>query len=157
MNPWPGVPSTFSLGTFASSKISSRVSLARQPILSSFLPARTPGSLGRSAAWPTPSVVHRSRSTVSLVTMKLVIPLLLRPGLGPRGHREDLAHACVGDEDLGAVEDVVIALVHRGRGGTARVTAGSGLRQSEAAEHLPGGEQWDIPPLLFLRAELDDG
>ena len=80
MKPWPGCPSRFSLGTTASSKISSRVSLARQPILSCFLPARTPRVLGRSSAWPKPSARARSRSTVSLVTMKLVMPLLPRPG-----------------------------------------------------------------------------
>ena len=40
--PLPGSPSTFSLGTTASSKISSRVSLARQPIFSSFLEPAKP-------------------------------------------------------------------------------------------------------------------
>ena len=74
------MPSTFSLGTTAFSKISSRVSLARQPILSCFLPARTPLVLARSAAWPIPSALARSRSTVSLVTMKLVMPRLPLPG-----------------------------------------------------------------------------
>ena len=79
MNPYPTWPRTFSFGTTAFSKMSSRVSLARQPILSSFFPARTPEVLGRSAAWPTPRRAASPRSTVSLVTMKLVIPLLPRP------------------------------------------------------------------------------
>ena len=80
MNPSPTLPSTFSFGMMASSKTSSRVSLARQPILSSFLPARTPLILGRSAACPTPTRFASSRSTVSLVTRKLVMPRLPFPG-----------------------------------------------------------------------------
>jgi hypothetical protein len=79
MNPYPSLPSTFSLGTTASSKISSRVSLARQPILSCFFPALTPRVLGKSGAWPTPSSLAFSKSVVSLVTMKLVIPLFPLP------------------------------------------------------------------------------
>src|SRR5437773_6734816 len=47
-NPLFTGPSTFSLGTIASWNTSSRVSEARQPSLSSFLAATTPGHLGRS-------------------------------------------------------------------------------------------------------------
>ena len=152
----PAVPSTFSLGTTASSKISSRVSLARQPILSSFLPARTPWVLGRSSAWPTPRLaalleVHRVLGDDE--AGDALVPL---PRLGPRGHREDLADAGVGDEDLGAVEEVVVALVHRGGGGAARVAARAGLGEPESAQHPAGGQQRDVAPLLLLGAELDD-
>ena len=70
----------------ASSKISSRVSLARQPILSSFFPARTPWSWAGPPRGRRPAARHCSRSTVSLVTMKLVIPLLPLSRLGPRGN-----------------------------------------------------------------------
>jgi hypothetical protein len=59
--------------------MSSRVSLARQPILSCFFPALTPFVFGRSGECPMPSFLVFSRSTVSLVTMKLVIPLLPFP------------------------------------------------------------------------------
>ena len=41
--------------------------------------------LGRSSACPTPTARHWSRSTVSLVTMKLVMPRLPVAGLGARG------------------------------------------------------------------------
>src|SRR5438309_1106334 len=50
-------PRTFSLGTIASWNTSSRVSEARQPSLSSFLAAWTPGHLGSSGSWPTPTRV----------------------------------------------------------------------------------------------------
>lgn len=62
----------------------------------------------------------------------------------------------MGDEDLGAVQEVVITLVHRGGGGAAGVAAGAGFRQSEPAQHLAAGEERDVPPALFRRAELDD-
>jgi hypothetical protein len=52
------------------------VSEARQPILSSFLPARTPSMKSSSSEWPIPSRFARSRSVVGLVTMKEVIPLV---------------------------------------------------------------------------------
>ena len=55
--------------------------VARPPAHLVFLLAGAdPRVLGRSSAWPTPMARHRSRSTVSLVTMKLVMPLLPRPG-----------------------------------------------------------------------------
>ena len=94
---------------------------------------------------------------MSLVTMKLVMPLLPRARLGPRGDDEDLAHAGVGDEDLGAVEDVVVALVDRGGGGAAGVAARAGLGEPEPAQHLARREQRHVAPLLLLGAELDDG
>ena len=83
--------------------------------------------------------------------------LVAPAGLGPGGHREDLAHAGVGDEDLGAVEDVVVALVHRRRGGAPRVAAGARLGEAEPAEHPAGGQQRDVAPPLLFGAELDDG
>src|SRR5688572_21646730 len=76
-------------------------------------------------------------------------PLVSAPRLRPRGHREDLTHAGVGDEDLRAVEQVVVALVDGGRGGPAGVAAGAGLREAEPAQHPARGEERDIPaPLL---------
>ncbi len=83
--------------------------------------------------------------------------LVAAPGLGAGGDRKDLADAGVGDEDLGAVEQVVIALVHRGRGGAAGIAAGARLGESEAAQHPARGEQRDVAPLLLLGAELHDG
>src|SRR5881296_2746922 len=73
-NPSFIVPRTFSFGTTASWNTSSRVSEARQPSLSSFLAARTPGHLGSAASWPTPTRAASARSVVSLVTMNAVMP-----------------------------------------------------------------------------------
>ena len=73
-NPLFTGPSTFSFGTIASWKINSRVSEARHPSLSSFLPERTPRFFGRSDAWPIPTRLVSSRSQVSLVTINAVIP-----------------------------------------------------------------------------------
>ena len=77
--------------------------------------------------------------------------------LGPRGDREDLADPGVGDEHLGAVEQVVVALVHRGRGGAAGVAPRAGLGETESAEHLARRQQRHVAPLLLFGAELDDG
>ena len=82
-----------------------------------------------------------------------LVPL---PRLGPRGDREDLAHARVGDEHLGAVEQVVVALVHRRGGGAAGVAPRAGLGQTEPAEHPARRQQRHVAPLLLLGAELDD-
>ena len=84
-------------------------------------------------------------------------PLVALARLGPRGDGEDLADAGVGDEDLGAVEQVVIALVHCGGGGAARIAAGARLGQAEPTEHLAGGQQRHVAALLLLGAELHDG
>ncbi len=73
------------------------------------------------------------------------------PGVGDRGDDEDLADAAVRDEALGAVEEVVVALPHRGRARTAGVAPGSLFGESESAHHLPGGEEGDVALLLFRR------
>ena len=57
-------------------------------------------------------------------------------GVGAGGDDEDLTDAGVGDEDLGAIEQVVVALVHGGGGGPAGVAARPRLGQPEPAEHL---------------------
>ena len=76
MKPSPSVPSRFSAGTSTLSNRSSRVSEARQPSLSSFLPAVKPFMLGSESSCPTPTVRQASRSTLSFVRMKLEIPLV---------------------------------------------------------------------------------
>ncbi len=53
-NPRPSSPSKFSCGTQTFSKMSSRVSLARQPSLSSFLPAATPSASASTINIDTP-------------------------------------------------------------------------------------------------------
>src|SRR5262245_47404731 len=56
--------------------------------------------------------------------------------LGSRGDHEDLAHPGMGDEHLGAVEQVVIALVHGGGGGPARIAPRTGFGEPEPAQHF---------------------
>ena len=76
VNPCPSAPTRFSTGTSTSSKISSRVSDARQPSLSSFLPARKPGIAGSDGSCPMPSPRTFSMSDVFLVRMKELIPFV---------------------------------------------------------------------------------
>ena len=77
--------------------------------------------------------------------------------LGAGRDREDLADARVGDEDLGAVQEVVVALVHGGGRGAARVAPRAGLGQPEPAEHATGGKERDIALALGGRPEFNDG
>jgi len=80
LNPIPSSPSRWSAGTSTSSKISSRVSEARHPSLSSFFPARNPGIGANDGSCPTPAAAAPARSHVSFVKMKLEIPLVPRVG-----------------------------------------------------------------------------
>ena len=75
-NPFPSSPSRFSAGTSTSSKISSRVSEARHPSLSSFFPERNPGIAGSDASCPMPAARVASRSVVCLVRMKELMPFV---------------------------------------------------------------------------------
>ena len=63
----------------------------------------------------------------------------------------------VGDEDLAAVEQVVVALVHGGGLGAAGVGAGVGLGQAEGADLLTPGQGHQVLLLLLLGAEGEDG
>ena len=54
--------------------ISSAVSEARQPSLSSFLPARNPGMAGSDGSCPTPRSRTLSRSFVCFVRMNELMP-----------------------------------------------------------------------------------
>ena len=60
------------------------------------------------------------------------------------------------DEDLGAVQDVVVALVDRGGLGAAGVRSRAWLGQSESAQHLPRREERHEALLLFVGAEVHD-
>src|SRR5690606_10185645 len=65
-------------------------------------------------------------------------------GVGARHDGEDAGVRSVGDEALGAVEHVEVAIAHRGglqRGG---VGAGVRLGQAEGAQVLTGGKPWQI-------------
>ncbi len=74
MKPWLSSPRRFSIGTSTSSMINSAVSDARQPSLSSFLPARNPGIGTSDGSCPTPTAAVSSRSDVSFVRMKELMP-----------------------------------------------------------------------------------
>ena len=76
------------------------------------------------------------------------------------GHGEDhvgVRLAAVGDEDLGAVQQVVVALILRDGLRTAGVAARVRLCQAEGADLTAGTEIRQIFLLLFLRAEGCDG
>src|SRR5712691_3879116 len=73
-----------------------------------------------------------------------------------RRNAEDLAHAGVRDEDLRAVQHVVVATVDRGRLGAARIRSGPGLGQAKPGEHLARREEWYEAALLFVGAEIHD-
>jgi hypothetical protein len=63
----------------------------------------------------------------------------------------------VRDEALRAIEDPAVALAN-GRGlRAARVGAGAGLGEAEAAEHLAAGEQREVATLLRLVPHVEDG
>ena len=76
------------------------------------------------------------------------------------GHGKDhegIGHVAVGDEALGAVEDIVVALQH-GHGLLAGgVGAGIGLSQAEGTDLLAGEQVRQILHLLLLGAVLKDG
>ena len=65
--------------------------------------------------------------------------------------------AAVGDENFLAVEQPVIALVHGGGLGAARVGTGVGLGEAEGADLLPLGQGDQVLFLLLLGAEGKDG
>ena len=147
----------FSLGTTASSKIE-LARVAGPPAHLVFLLAGPEAAdpAADSASWPTPSAAAPLEVTGLLGQDEAGDPLVAVARLGAGGDDEDLAHAGVGDEDLGTVEQVVVALVHRGGGGAAGVAAGARLGEPEPAQHLARGEQRDVAPLLCLGAELHD-
>src|ERR1041384_3458706 len=167
--PSPRRPSMFSRGIRASWKWSSRVSLARQPIFSSFFPALTPATLGSSSACPTPRARHCSRSTVSLVTIKLVIPRCPGPGSvravtekispTPAWVMSDLAPFRTKHSPCSTAVVAVppASLPAPGRGGRAPgVAPGAGRGEPEPAHHPPRGEQRHVGLPLRLGAELED-
>ena len=80
MKPMPSAPSRFSSGTSTFSKISSRVSLARHPSLSSFLPERKPGMATIDSSCPMPTARAASRSQVSFVRMNELMPFVPADG-----------------------------------------------------------------------------
>ncbi len=119
MKPVPSRPRRFSTGTRQSSKMSSRVTEARIPILSSFFPKLNPG--------------------VPFSTTMTLAPRGPLVGVGEGHHRVDLRLSGIGDPLLGAVQDVVIP-VPDGRGpNSTGIGAGPGLGDAEGAEAFSRG------------------
>src|SRR5438270_4293969 len=79
-----------------------------------------------------------------------------RTGLrvGPGEGDEDGRLAGPGDEDLAAVEDVLLAVAFGGRLHRRRIRAGVGLAERVGGELLAGG-QWRTETLLLLLASGD--
>src|SRR6266850_1870122 len=76
--------------------------------------------------------------------------------IGARRDAEDFAHAGVGDEDLRAVQDVVVAAIDGGGLGAAGVRSGSRLGQPEPAQDFAAREQGHEPAFLLVGAEVHD-
>ena len=85
------------MGTMQSSKISSQVEEPRMPIFFSCLPMEKPGKV----------LLHDERGDACW------LPLRLSVTSGNSDDDEDISIAGVGDEDLGAVQDVVVALIRQ--------------------------------------------
>ena len=78
-------------------------------------------------------------------------------GLRPSGHQENLADTRVGDEQLGAVQHIMVALFFGNGLRAAGIRARPGLRQPEAAEHAARGQMGNESFLLLLRPKVHDG
>ena len=78
---------------------------------------------------------------------------------GDGDDHEGVSYVAVGDEALGAVQNVVLAgLVQHGGGLLALgIGAGAGLGQAESADLLAGAQVGQILHLLLLGAVLEDG
>jgi hypothetical protein len=87
--------------------------------------------------------------------MKLVI-LIALPRFSSCGNDEDLAHTCVRDEDLGTIDQEVIALIDRECCRPPRIAAGTRFCETKTTKYPSGGEQRNMPPLLLLGTELDN-
>ena len=79
-----------------------------------------------------------------------------RVGRGARHHREDAGLRGVGDVPLGAVQDVVAAILDRGGPQAGRVGPAVRLGQGEGADDLPGRQPGQVVLLLLLGAVDDD-
>src|SRR5690606_359640 len=76
---------------------------------------------------------------------------------GAGEEQDDVGPGAVGDEHLGAVDDVVVAVAHRAGGEPAGVGAGARLGEAEAADVLPRGQTGQPGALLLLTSPRDDG
>ncbi len=76
---------------------------------------------------------------------------------GAGEEQDDVGPGAVGDERLGAVDHVVVAVAHRAGGQVAGVRAGAGLGEAEAADVRARGQTGQPAPLLLLVPPGRDG
>ena len=138
LKPWPSVPPiSCAAGTRQFSKITSAVWAPRWPIFLSVLPMRDAGRVGFH---------DESRDAARALVLRV----------GARHQREDAGVRRVGDEALGAVDDVVVAVAD-GRGAQRRgVRAGVRLGQRERGDQLAGRQPRQVLLLLRLGAVDQD-
>ena len=77
--------------------------------------------------------------------------------VGHGEHHEHVGHIAVGDEDLGAVHHIVVALQASLGLALGSVGTGVGLGQSESADLVAGGEHGQVLGLLLGSAVGQDG
>ncbi len=82
--------------------------------------------------------------------------MLLRLLVGAGEDDVGLGVAAVGDEDLVAVQNPLVAVEHRRGAGAAGIRAGHRFGQAEGAELAPLGQRRQVGLLLLLGAELVD-
>ena len=81
------------------------------------------------------------------------MPLWPAVGVGARHDDHQVGQDAVADERLGAVEDVVVALVDRGRADALQVAAGAGLGHRDRGDSLAADAAGQPALLLLLGAE----
>ncbi|MNP05848.1 hypothetical protein D3C76_978090 [compost metagenome] len=69
--------------------------------------------------------------------------------IGLRDHRDHVAHLAVGNEGLGTIDNVLVALLHRAGVHGLQVGTGARFGHGDGADHLTGGDFRQ--PVLFLR------
>ncbi len=141
--PWPSTPpSRLSTGTRTSSKKSSEVSCAFRPILSSLRPRRKPSALSVST--------HQQRHALGAFAALAPVAGVLQTTM------IRLAFCAVGDEGLGAVQHVVIAVAARGRAHALQVAAGAGFGHRDRADQFAGRHLRQPALPLLLAAVVQD-
>ena len=136
MNPAPSSPRRFSFGTTTLSKKSSAVSCALSPIFSRLRP--------------------RSKPVHAALDDEQADALVAGLGVGPRDHDHEVGEDPVADEGLGAVEDVVVALVDGGGADALQVAARTGLGHRDRGDDLAGDAAGEPALLLLLGPQRDE-
>ena len=86
---------------------------------------------------------------------KCAYTLLSRSGIGDREHDGQLSMFTRGDELLGAVDDILIAVAQCAGLQCSRIRSGLRLGEAEAAQHPAGGERTQVLLLQIVAAEVE--